>query len=157
VNVGKNKEVDNYAECYEKVAEYADAVVLNLSSPNTPGLRDFQKPEQMEKLLRSIDRKGPVLVKIAPDLDDAQIEDVLAVVNDVGLEGVVATNTTIARDGLRTDAARVAAIGAGGLSGAPLRERVVPIVRRVRARPGPRAPVTSSRSTKTAPGRCPSA
>ena len=127
VNVGKNKEVDNYAQCYEKVAKHADVVVLNLSSPNTPGLRDFQKPEQMEKLLRSIDKRGPLLVKIAPDLDDAQIIEICDVCVQHA-DGMVCTNTTVERPSGMNEA--------GGLSGAPLMRRSTEVLRKVRERVG---------------------
>jgi dihydroorotate dehydrogenase len=116
-----------------------------VSSPNTVGLRTLQAREQARELLATLRARGGtsarLLVKIAPDLDEAGLEDILAVVEETGIDGVVATNTTIARAGLRTDPDRVAAIGAGGLSGAPLRERAVEIVRRVRARLGRRVVV----------------
>jgi dihydroorotate dehydrogenase len=127
VNVGKNKDEDNYAECYERVAAHADAVVLNLSSPNTPGLRDFQKPEQMEKLLRSIDKKGPVLIKIAPDLDDKQLIEICDVCVQHA-DGMVCTNTTIEKPAGMNEA--------GGLSGAPLMHRSTEVLRKVRERVG---------------------
>ncbi|MGH7296587.1 MAG: quinone-dependent dihydroorotate dehydrogenase, partial [Polyangiaceae bacterium] len=92
----------------------------------------------------------PVLLKIAPDLDDAGIEALLAVVEEVGLAGVVATNTTIARAGLATDAAQVEAVGAGGLSGPPLRARALEVVRRVRARLGKEAVVVGVGGVETA-------
>jgi dihydroorotate dehydrogenase len=127
----------------------ADFVVVNVSSPNTKDLRAMQAAPLARALLAALvkanddlalGRAGPpvpLLLKIAPDLDDAAIEALLAVVEEVGLAGVVATNTTIARAGLATDAARVEAIGAGGLSGPPLRARALDVVKRVRARLGP--------------------
>ena len=127
VNIGKNRDEDNYAQCYEKVAQYADAAVLNLSSPNTPGLRDFQKPEQMEKLLRSIDKRGPILVKIAPDLDDTQIIEICDVCV-THADGMVCTNTTIEKPPGMNEA--------GGLSGAPLMHRSTEVLRKVRERVG---------------------
>jgi dihydroorotate dehydrogenase len=128
----------------------ADFIVVNVSSPNTKDLRAMQAAPLARALLSALVRANtdaalgragapvPLLLKIAPDLDDAAIESLLGVVEEVGLAGVVATNTTIARDGLATAAARVAAIGAGGLSGAPLRARALEVVRRVRARLGPK-------------------
>jgi dihydroorotate dehydrogenase len=118
--------------------------VVNVSSPNTPGLRDLQSVEKLEPLLRAVRRRAddvadshvPLLVKIAPDLAD---DDVLAVADlalAVGLDGIVATNTTIARDGLASPAAVVEAAGGGGLSGAPLRERADDVVRLLRERVG---------------------
>jgi dihydroorotate dehydrogenase len=127
ISVGKNREIDNYAECYEKAAPYADAIVLNLSSPNTPGLRDFQRPEQMERLLRSISRRGPVLVKIAPDLEDGQLIEICDVCVELA-DGMVCTNTTIDRlPGMNET---------GGLSGAPLMQKSTDVLRRVRQRVG---------------------
>lgn len=126
----------------------ADFVVVNVSSPNTKDLRAMQAAPLAHELLRALvkandeaalGRAGapvPLLLKIAPDLDDAGIEALLAVVEEVGLAGVVATNTTVARAGLATDAAQVEAIGAGGLSGPPLRARALEVVKRVRARLG---------------------
>ncbi len=123
VNVGKNREIDNYAECYEKAAPHADVVVLNVSSPNTPGLRDFQRPEQMERLLRAINKRGPVLIKIAPDLDDPQIGEICDVCMRMA-DGMICTNTTTDRlPGMNE---------AGGLSGAPLMKKSTEILRKVR-------------------------
>jgi dihydroorotate dehydrogenase len=132
--------VADYAAALDRVRGSADFVVVNVSSPNTLGLRALQAREHARVLLATLkERAGPtcpILVKIAPDLDEAELEDVLAVVEQVGIQGVVATNTTVSRDGLRTRADRIGSIGAGGLSGPPLRTRVVSIVGRVRARLG---------------------
>ncbi len=152
VNIGKTKlvaEEDAVAD-YEKstrlLAPYADYLVVNVSSPNTPGLRDLQAVEKLGPLLRAVraetdrvvpERRVPLLVKIAPDLSD---EDVLAVADlalDLGLDGIVATNTTIRRDGLGTPAAQVEALGAGGVSGLPVRERADAVMRLLRERVGP--------------------
>jgi dihydroorotate dehydrogenase len=127
VNIGKNRDVpiegavDAYAECYRRVAPHADAAVLNVSSPNTPGLRDLQRPEELERLLAAIPRVGPLLVKIAPDLDDPQIAEICEVCVKRA-DGMVCTNTT-ATDG-------------GGLSGKPLMEPSTSVLRRVRERVG---------------------
>ena len=133
VNVGKNRDVplegaaDDYAACYARLAPHADAAVLNLSSPNTPGLRDLQRPEQLEKLLRAIDRKGPILVKIAPDLDEGQLGEICDVAVRM-VDGMICTNTTLDRlPGMNE---------AGGLSGEPLRARSNAVLRTVRARTG---------------------
>jgi dihydroorotate dehydrogenase len=151
VNIGKTKLVpeDDAVRDYEKsaglLAPYADYLVVNVSSPNTPGLRDLQAVEKLEPLLRAVrrradeasaDRRVPLLVKIAPDLSD---EDVLAVADlaaAVGLDGIIATNTTISRDGLATPAAQVEAVGAGGLSGAPLTARSLEVLRLLKSRVG---------------------
>jgi dihydroorotate dehydrogenase len=162
LSIGKSRVVDpadleaviaDYIASFDAVRAVADFVVVNVSSPNTAGLRAMQAREHARELLGAIRRRDPaarVLVKIAPDLDDAQLEDVLAVADEVGLAGVVATNTTIARDGLRTPRERIEAIGAGGLSGAPLRARAVSIVRRVRARLGRRFVVVGVGGVETA-------
>jgi dihydroorotate dehydrogenase len=136
--------VADYVASLEAVRDVADFVVVNVSSPNTAGLRTMQAGEHARTLLAALaDRMAgkPLLVKIAPDLDDAGLEALLAVVAEVKLAGVVATNTTLSRAGLATDAARVQAIGAGGLSGPPLRARALAVVGRVRKRLGPDAVV----------------
>jgi dihydroorotate dehydrogenase len=156
VSIGKSRPVNvddldavvaDHLVSFAAVREVADFVVVNVSSPNTAGLRSMQRREHARVLLGALAARAaasttrvPLLVKVAPDLDDAQIEELLAVIEETGLAGVVATNTTVARDGLATDAARIAAIGAGGLSGPPLRARALEVVRRVRARLG-RTPV----------------
>lgn len=129
VNVGKNRDVplegavESYVECYRRVAPYADAAVLNLSSPNTPGLRDLQRPEHLEALLNGVRsvKTGPVLIKIAPDLDDAQIAEICDVCKKLA-DGMICTNTT--------------AVEGGGLSGAPLLEKSTNVLRKVRERVG---------------------
>jgi dihydroorotate dehydrogenase len=141
--------VADYLESFEAVRDVADFVVVNVSSPNTMGLRGMQEKHHARALLAAISGLGkepsrgahsggrpPLLVKIAPDLDHAGLEELLEVVEETGVTGVVATNTTISRGGLTTDARRVDAIGAGGLSGPPLRARALDVVRRVRARLG---------------------
>jgi dihydroorotate dehydrogenase len=160
VSIGKSRAVPldplagalgDYVASFREAARVADFVVVNVSSPNTKDLRAMQGAEIARALFAEIGRaneggnpagdgagKGrvPVLVKIAPDLSDPEIEALLAVVLEAKLDGVVATNTTIGRSGLRTDAATVEAIGAGGLSGPPLRARALDVVARVRARLG---------------------
>ena len=131
--------IADYTTSFDAVRPVADFVVVNVSSPNTAGLRGMQARDQAHALLSALARRGDpatLLVKIAPDLDETQLEDVLGVVEGVGLAGVVATNTTIARRGLLTDAKAVEAIGAGGLSGAPLRARTLEVVRAARHRLG---------------------
>ena len=131
--------VADYLAAYDAVRDVADFVVVNVSSPNTAGLRTMQARDHARTLLSALRARAAgsrLLVKIAPDLDDAQLEDILAVVEEIRLDGVVATNTTIGRRELATDPARVEAVGAGGLSGPPLRRRALEVVRRVRARLG---------------------
>lgn len=141
-NIGKSRVVDvadataDYVASTRLVAPVADYLVVNVSSPNTPGLRGLQAVETLRPLLAAVkDAAGgtPLLVKIAPDLTDEEIDGISALAVGTGLDGIVATNTTIARTGLTTDAARIEAIGAGGLSGAPLKERSLDVLRRVRA------------------------
>jgi dihydroorotate dehydrogenase len=152
VNIGKTKVVpeDEAVRDYEKsaglLAPYADYLVVNVSSPNTPGLRDLQAVERLEPLLAAVRRRAdevrpdhrvPLLVKIAPDLSD---DDVLAVADLAlasGLDGIIATNTTISRAGLASPAGAVEEIGAGGLSGRPLTQRSEDVVRLIRWRGGP--------------------
>ena len=150
VNIGKTKVVpeDEAIADYEKstrlLAPHADYLVVNVSSPNTPGLRDLQAVERLEPLLAAVRvaadevsrNRVPLLVKIAPDLDDADVLAVADLAAALGLDGIIATNTTISRDGLATDPAEVAAIGAGGLSGAPLTSRSLEVLRLLRSRVG---------------------
>ncbi|SDR05463.1 dihydroorotate oxidase A [Curtobacterium sp. UNCCL20] len=142
VNIGKSRVVDvadaveDYLESTRRLAPFADYLAVNVSSPNTPGLRGLQELDQLRPLLSAVrDAAGkvPVLVKIAPDLDDEQIDAIAGLAVDLGLDGVIANNTTISREGLTTPAAEVAAMGAGGLSGAPVAARSLEVLRRVRA------------------------
>lgn len=145
-NIGKNKNtpnedaVEDYVKCFRALHPVVDYFVVNVSSPNTPGLRALQDKGPLLGILARLkalsDELGtkPILLKIAPDLTDEQLDDVVAVVKESGIAGIVATNTTIARTGLRTPAATLESIGAGGLSGAPLRERSLAVVRYLRAR-----------------------
>jgi dihydroorotate dehydrogenase len=145
VNIGKTKLADDAAADYRAsaaaLAPLADYLVINVSSPNTPGLRDLQAVAQLEPLVAAV-REGigasavPLLVKIAPDLADDDVDAVAAFALRVGLDGLIATNTTISRDGLATPADEVAAAGAGGLSGPPLAERSTQVLRRLRERLG---------------------
>jgi dihydroorotate dehydrogenase len=137
VNIGKSRvvEVEDAVEDYRTSARllspYADYVAVNVSSPNTPGLRSLQSVEALRPILVAVQGEAsgkPILVKIAPDLAD---EDVVAVADlavELGLAGVIATNTTISREGLKTKAAKIAEIGAGGLSGAPLKQRSLEVL-----------------------------
>lgn len=135
-NIGKNKDTpnesagDDYVACFEALHPYVDYFVVNVSSPNTPGLRELQERAPLTALLQTLQdlnqalpQPRPLLLKIAPDLTNEQLDDILAVAAETRLAGLIATNTTIDRSGLRTSEGEVAAIGAGGLSGAPLRRR----------------------------------
>jgi dihydroorotate dehydrogenase len=145
VNIGKSRAVDvddargDYLASTRLLAPVADYLVVNVSSPNTPGLRGLQEIDKLEPLLRDVKTEAgttPVLVKIAPDLTDNAIDAVADLVLLVGLDGIIATNTTLSRDGLSTPMAEVEAMGAGGLAGPPLAERSAHIVRRLRNRVG---------------------
>lgn len=135
--------IDDYLTSFREVRRAADFVVINVSSPNTKDLRSMQGPAIARALLSAIARENreagaplPLLIKVAPDLGDEELEALLAVVEETGLAGVVATNTTVRRDGIATDRATVEAMDAGGLSGPPLRARSLAMVRRIRARLG---------------------
>ncbi|WP_454119184.1 quinone-dependent dihydroorotate dehydrogenase [Microbacterium lacticum] len=141
-NIGKSRVVDvdaataDYVQSTREVAPVADYLVVNVSSPNTPGLRGLQAVENLRPLLEAVrDAAGvtPLLVKIAPDLPDDEIGAIARLAVDLALAGIVVTNTTIAREPLTTDPVVVAAMGPGGLSGAPLRQRSLAVLRVVRA------------------------
>jgi dihydroorotate dehydrogenase len=150
VNIGKTKSVpaERAVADYEKstrlLAPHADYLVVNVSSPNTPGLRDLQAVEQLGPLMDAVRRSAdavtakhlPLLVKIAPDLADKDVVAVADLAVGLGLDGIVATNTTTARTGLRSPQALVEAAGTGGLSGPPLRTRALEVLRLLRERAG---------------------
>ncbi|SEG73796.1 dihydroorotate oxidase A [Actinacidiphila yanglinensis] len=151
VNIGKTKVVPeqdavaDYVTSTERLARYADYLVVNVSSPNTPGLRNLQATEALRPLLAAVreaadrtvtDRRVPLLVKIAPDLADEDVDAVADLALELGLDGIIATNTTIGRAGLRSDPALTAETG--GLSGAPLKSRSLEVLRRLYARVGDR-------------------
>jgi dihydroorotate dehydrogenase len=156
-NIGKNKDTPNelaaqdYVAGFEALAEVVDYFVVNVSSPNTPGLRELQDKKPLIDILQQVQQRNqarpqprPLLLKIAPDLTDAQLDDILEIARETQLSGLVATNTTISRAGLQTDAARVAALGAGGLSGRPLRERATEVVRYLHRRSDGSLPIIGS-------------
>ena len=141
-NIGKNKDTPNehaaqdYVACVTALHEVVDYFVVNVSSPNTPGLRQLQEREPLIRLLQQVQERNatlpsprPLLLKIAPDLTDAQLDDILLIARETRLSGLVVTNTTIARHGLQTDSGHVQDLGAGGLSGRPLRQRATEMVR----------------------------
>lgn len=137
-NIGKNKVTPNenagsdYLLCFESLYNYVDYFVVNVSSPNTPNLRDLQEKEPLTKLLKSLQQRNetmpkskPILLKIAPDLTDGQLLDIIDIVADTKIAGVIATNTTISRDGLES----ANKTEAGGLSGKPLAKRSTEVIR----------------------------
>ena len=189
VNIGKTKAappdaaIADYVASARLVAGVADYVVVNVSSPNTPGLRDLQAVSSLRPLLAAVREaldaaageapgaaageapgaaageapgaaaeadRVPLLVKIAPDLADSDIDAIADLAVELGLDGIIATNTTIARPGLTSDPAQVAAAGAGGLSGAPLRPRALEVLRRLHARAGDRLVLVAAGGIETA-------
>lgn len=139
-NIGKNKDtpnseaVNDYLICFEKLFDVVDYFVVNVSSPNTPGLRELQEKEPLTHILKSLQEKNhlkenpkPILLKIAPDLSDSQLDDIVDIVKDTSIAGVIATNTTISRDGLESDKNLTNEVG--GLSGKPLAYRSTEVIR----------------------------
>jgi len=144
-NIGKNKNtteekaIEDYLICFRKLYNYVDYFAVNVSSPNTPGLRNLQDKEPLTKLLNALKKEGstfsvnrPILLKIAPDLSKEAIIDIVGVVKETGIDGVIATNTTISRENLNTSSSEIEAIGAGGLSGKPLTEKSTEVIRQLR-------------------------
>lgn len=141
-NIGKNKvtpnesATDDYVKSFNALFDYVDYFVVNVSSPNTPNLRELQEKEPLTQLLATLqdlnakkEVRKPILLKIAPDLTNEQLDDIIEIVGEVKLDGVIATNTTISREGLKTSQEKVDAIGAGGLSGKPVKSRSTEVVR----------------------------
>lgn len=146
-NIGKNKSTSNedavkdYMICFETLFDVVDYFVVNVSSPNTPGLRSLQEKEPLLKILTSLQilndelalerskKRKPVLLKIAPDLTNDQLDEIIEVLHTSKLDGVIATNTTISRENLVTDVNEITRIGAGGLSGKPLTKRSTDVIR----------------------------
>jgi dihydroorotate dehydrogenase len=146
VNIGKSKvteladAVSDYEYSTRVLAPVADYIAVNVSSPNTPGLRSLQEVEQLEPILVAVTGSAlgkPVLVKIAPDLDDSEVFKVAALARKLNLAGVIATNTTIRRDGLQSSPDQVNSFGAGGLSGPILAERAKQVLSILRKDLGP--------------------
>lgn len=141
-NIGKNKvtpneqALDDYLIAFRSLFEYVDYFVVNVSSPNTPNLRDLQEKEPLKALLNSLMQENklhpqpkPILLKIAPDLTDSQLDDIIEIVRDTRIDGVIATNTTISRENLKASAEELERIGMGGLSGKPLTKRSTEVIR----------------------------
>ncbi len=146
-NIGKNKITSNedairdYEYCFKMLFDYADYFVVNVSSPNTPGLRALQDKDSLSAILNSLqninqskEKAKPILLKIAPDLTNEQIDDVISVVQQTKIQGIVATNTTISREGLTYTKEEIENFGAGGLSGKPLTKRSVEVVRYIKSK-----------------------
>lgn len=144
-NIGKNKLTPNeeairdYEYCFKKLFDHADYFVVNVSSPNTPGLRALQDKDSLSAILNSLqdinhskEKTKPILLKIAPDLTNEQIADVISVVQQTKIQGLIATNTTISREGLSYTTEEIEKIGAGGLSGLPLTTRSTEVIRHIK-------------------------
>jgi dihydroorotate dehydrogenase len=144
INIGKNRDVpndeavDNYLETFKLVHPVADYVAVNVSSPNTPGLRELQSADALEVLLSELSKcnedfevRKPILLKIAPDLNEEQVGEVVDAAIRCGIAGIIATNTTVGREGLRTSEEEIKKIGPGGLSGKPLSNRSCSVIRKV--------------------------
>ncbi|MFT3901716.1 MAG: quinone-dependent dihydroorotate dehydrogenase [Niabella sp.] len=162
-NIGKNKITPNedawkdYAICFNKLHPYVDYFVVNVSSPNTPGLRELQEKDSLKKILLHLAminngkaKAKPILLKIAPDLELSQLDDVIDLAMEIKLDGIIATNTTISRSNLITDPATVESIGAGGLSGLPVREKSTSIVKYITEKTSGAIPVIASGGIFTA-------
>lgn len=153
-NIGKNKDtpndraVEDYEICFEKLYDLVDYFVVNVSSPNTPGLRELQDKEPLLHLLSHLQLANskkpspkPILLKIAPDLTDAQLDDIIDIVKASKIAGVIATNTTIERSGLYTPSTLIDSVGAGGLSGYPVRHRSTAVIRYLHTKSGGAFPI----------------
>jgi dihydroorotate dehydrogenase len=162
-NIGKNKVTPNddawkdYEICFRELHPYVDYFVVNVSSPNTPGLRELQEKESLRKILTHLQminkekaQPKPILLKIAPDLSQEQVDDVIALALEIKLDGLVATNTTISRDGLLSQSSQLETIGAGGLSGLPLKHRSTELVKYICDKTNRRIPVIASGGIFTA-------
>ncbi len=141
-NIGKNKVTKNnnakndYLICFEKLFDYVDYFVVNVSSPNTPGLRDLQEKEPLTHILNTLQEKNfskikrkPILLKIAPDLSNNQLDEIIEIINETKIDGVIATNTTTERKKLKTDNKIISKIGNGGVSGKPLNRRSTEVIK----------------------------
>lgn len=153
-NIGKNKVTPNdeafsdYGLCFEALYPHVDYFVVNVSSPNTPGLRELQDKEPLMQLMLLVKQLSsakvkpkPILLKIAPDLNADQLNDIVEILKTTKTDGVIATNTTISRDGLATSDTKVTALGMGGLSGKPLTEKSTEVIRYLRKNLGPDYPI----------------
>lgn len=153
-NIGKNKITPNegaesdYLYCLETLHPYVDYFVVNVSSPNTPNLRELQEKEPLKKLLLAVKKANdakskpkPILLKIAPDLTDGQLDDIVDIIQETHIDGVIATNTTIDRSKLTTSSNEVSEIGAGGVSGAVMKNRSTAVIKYLSDKSGKSFPI----------------
>jgi dihydroorotate dehydrogenase len=173
-NIGKNKVTENenavsdYEKCFTALYDYVDYFVVNVSSPNTPGLRALQEKEPLTKLLirmKELNREAsisspspsgrageglPILLKIAPDLTNEQLDDIISIVKETKIDGVIATNTTISRENLKSEISYLESIGAGGLSGKPLTKRSTEVIKYLSDKSNKAFPIIASGGIHTA-------
>jgi dihydroorotate dehydrogenase len=153
-NIGKNKNTpnenaaDDYIACFKGLHDFVDYFVVNVSSPNTPNLRALQEKEPLTKLLTTLRtlndtyfKPKPILLKIAPDLTEEQLDDIVEIVQSTGISGIVATNTTIERSGLKSSQSEIEGIGNGGLSGKPLKDKSTAVIRYIVQKSGGKIPI----------------
>lgn len=153
-NIGKNKATPNekaledYEKCFHALYEVVDYFTVNVSSPNTPDLRALQEKEPLRKLLLHLKnlnhekpRPKPIVLKIAPDLNNHQLDDIIEICLELHIDGIIATNTTIDREGLKTNEQKIKQIGAGGLSGKPVRSRSTEVIRYLHQKSGGNLPI----------------
>jgi len=162
-NIGKNKVTANedalndYIHAFKDLYDVADYFVVNVSSPNTPGLRELQDKAPLMAILKSLNQLNkdlgnpkPLLLKIAPDLTNSQLDDIIDIVCETSIQGIVATNTTIDRSGLTTSKQEVEQLGAGGLSGLPLKKRATEVIRYIHQKSNQTIPIIAAGGIFTA-------
>ncbi|MFA6060533.1 MAG: quinone-dependent dihydroorotate dehydrogenase [Taibaiella sp.] len=162
-NIGKNKITANedatkdYEICFRELYDVVDYFTVNVSSPNTPNLRELQEKEPLQKLLgrlqlinTELGKSRPILLKIAPDLTKEQLDDIIDIVNTTHIQGIVATNTTISREGLQTADKEVEAMGAGGVSGLPVKEKATDVIRYIHQKSNGKIPIIAAGGIFTA-------
>lgn len=162
-NIGKNKmtpnenAVSDYEKCFDVLFDYVDYFVVNVSSPNTPNLRALQEKKPLSELLTHLQNRNktkknpkPILLKIAPDLTNEQLDDIVEIVEMTGIAGLIATNTTIDRSGLKTSDEKLKAMGAGGLSGKPLTNRATEVIRYIAEKSEKKFPIIAVGGIHTA-------
>lgn len=162
-NIGKNKitpnedAINDYEICFRELYDVVDYFTVNVSSPNTPNLRELQEKEPLQKLLTrlqiinsTLGKSKPILLKIAPDLTREQLDDIIDIVHSTHIQGIVATNTTISREGLTTNKNTIDTIGAGGVSGAPVRDKSTDVIRYIHQRSQGKIPIIAAGGIFTA-------
>lgn len=153
-NIGKNKitpnedAVSDYIKDFQALHDYVDYIAINISSPNTPNLRELQNKEPLKQLLTALknedkkfEKSKPILLKIAPDLTDSQLDDIVEIVSEVGIDGIIATNTTISREGIDYSKEEIESFGNGGMSGKPLKKRSTEVIRYLHEKLGEKVPI----------------